>query len=105
MTLAVAPSSQQPLQGAGIERLCGVLVEASIQSPVPVGLSAEACHRNDHRIIQFLSLTHLSSDLVPVHARHGDVEKDDVWKKRRGDSQSRGAIVGHSYFMLGSRRL
>jgi hypothetical protein len=76
-----------------------MLVETSLVRQLAIRIPAEPGHRNDEGIVQFRSLPQLPRDLVPVHARHGDIQKDDVRKKWPDGLQRAGPIVYDANFM------
>ena len=76
-----------------------MLIETSIVRELAIRIPAESGNRNNEGIAQFRSFAQLPRDLVPVQAGHGDVQKDNVRKKRAGGLQGGGAIVDDAYFM------
>lgn len=76
-----------------------MLIESSIVRNPAMRITAEPGHRNDDGALQLWPLAQLPRDLVPVHAGHRDVQKDDVRKKRPDGLQGGGAVIGDSYVM------
>jgi hypothetical protein len=76
-----------------------MLIETSSVRELAIRIPAESGNRNNEGIVQLRSFAQLPRDLVPVHAGHGNVQKDDVRKKRSDDLQGGGAIVDDAYFM------
>ena len=82
---ALARASQQPRQDDGIEGLGGMLIETGLVRQLAIRIAAEPGHRNQEWMVQLRPLSQLPRHLVPVHVGHGDVQKDDLRKKRSDD--------------------
>src|SRR5229473_62669 len=57
------------------------LVQAGVVCPVAVRLLAVTRQGHEQRVLEPRDLAELPGGLVAVHARHGDIEKDDLWLK------------------------
>src|SRR6266566_9219924 len=84
---------QQLLERGGVDRLGDVLIEARFAGEAKVPIFAVTAEGDEQRVAKSKLVAHALRDLVPVHLRHGDVEKHDIRRAKPGAVQGLGPIV------------
>jgi 2-keto-4-pentenoate hydratase len=90
---------QQVLQDLRVDRLEQVQIAAGFQGAQAIFRRAEARHGYQQRACLGRALTNALGDLEAIHARHGDVQQDDVGLESRDGFEGGGTIVRHAGFV------
>src|SRR5438093_9083084 len=85
---------QQLLERGGIDRLGDVLIEARFAGAAEVPIFPVTAEGDEECVAEPKLMAHALRDFVPVHLRHGDVEKHDIRPTEPGAVEGLRPIVG-----------